>query len=296
MFSNRHELRTIDIRRSSVRPLISNLRDATLVDFYHRKGRVWLFWTDLADDAIYTGLMSGDQLTNIQRLVTSGLASVEGLAVDWVGENLYWIEAELGQIEVASLNGFLRQTLMAGDMSRPRGLALDPHEAIMFWTDWGDISGSPRIESCSMDGALGNRRTVIDASRHGGFWPSSLTIDYLARRLYWTDTKTASVHTALYDGSGHHVVIRGHPRLSHPFSLAVFESHIYWTDRRSSSIVQANKWNGSDVRIIEKTISPPYGMKVVHPSMQVDEEKKHPCQIDNGKCSHLCLLGLNQTF
>ena len=294
VFSNRHELRTIDIRRNIVRPLISNLKDTIVMDFIHKHDKTWLFWTDWSDDKIYRGLMSGDSLTNIEGVVSSGLTTAEGLAVDWIGGNLYWIQSNLDQIEVAKINGSFRQTLIAGNMARPRALALDPRVAMLFWTDW-DPHGSPRIESCSMDGDVNNRKTVYLVKSYGGAWPNGLTLDYLAQRIYWTDARSDSIHTTLYDGSQHHEIIRGHAKLSHPFSVAIFESHIYWTDWRTSSVVKANKWNGSDVQIIERTISKPYGIKVVHPSLQPRANSKHSCQIDNGKCSHLCMLGFNQT-
>ena len=293
VFSNRHELRTIDIRRSLVRPLISNLKDTIVIDYLRREDKTWLFWTDWGDDKIYSGLMSGDQtsLSNIKTVLHSGLTTTEGLAVDYVGENLYWIQSSLDQIEVAKINGSFRQTLVAGSMSRPRGLALDPRQAVMFWTDW-DTAG-PRIESSAMDGRPDSRTTVFRVGSYGGAWPNGLTLDYQAVRLYWTDARSDSIHSSRYDGSDHHEIIRGDSHLSHPFSVAVFESHIYWTDWRSSSLLRANKWNGSDVRVIERTISKPYGIKIVHPSLQPRARAKHPCQSENGGCSHLCLLASN---
>lgn len=59
-------------------------------------------------------------------VVKTGLATAEGLAVDWIGENLYWVESNLDQIEVARLNGNFRRTLIAGEMESPRAIALDP--------------------------------------------------------------------------------------------------------------------------------------------------------------------------
>lgn len=65
-------------------------------------------------------------LGNIEVVVQTGLATAEGLAVDWIAENLYWVESNLDQIEVARLNGSFRRTLIAGDMESPRAIALDP--------------------------------------------------------------------------------------------------------------------------------------------------------------------------
>lgn len=65
-------------------------------------------------------------LTNIEVVVQTGLATAEGLAVDWIGENLYWVESNLDQIEVAKLTGQHRRTLIASNMENPRAIALDP--------------------------------------------------------------------------------------------------------------------------------------------------------------------------
>lgn len=59
-------------------------------------------------------------------VVQTGLSTAEGLAVDWIGQNLYWVESNLDQIEVARLNGSFRRTLIAGDMESPRAIVLDP--------------------------------------------------------------------------------------------------------------------------------------------------------------------------
>lgn len=69
---------------------------------------------------------------------------------------MYWVDSNLDQIEVARINGSFRRTLVAGDMSSPRAIALDPREGLLFWTDWD--KSDPRIERCSMAGEL---RTTI---------------------------------------------------------------------------------------------------------------------------------------
>ena len=210
-----------------MRPLISSLKDTIVVDFIHKHNETYLFWRDWAGDKIYKGSLAGDSLSNIHGVVHSGLTTAEGLTVDWIGDNLYWIQSSLDQIEVAKIYGSFRQTLIAESMERPRALALDPLEALLFWTDW-DPNGSPRIESCSMDSKEENRKTVFRVSKYGGAWPNGLTMDYLAKRIYWTDARSDSIHTTLYDGSEHHEIICGHQYLSHPLALVIFESHIYW--------------------------------------------------------------------
>lgn len=65
-------------------------------------------------------------LTSFEVVIQYGLATPEGLAVDWIAGNIYWVESNLDQIEVAKLDGTMRTTLLAGDIEHPRAIALDP--------------------------------------------------------------------------------------------------------------------------------------------------------------------------
>lgn len=67
-------------------------------------------------------------LTSFDVVIQYGLATPEGLAVDWIAGNIYWVESNLDQIEVAKLDGTMRTTLLAGDVEHPRAIALDPRE------------------------------------------------------------------------------------------------------------------------------------------------------------------------
>lgn len=71
-------------------------------------------------------------MTGIEVVVQHGLATPEGLAVDWITGKLYWIDSNLDQIEVAKLNGDMRATLIAGGMEHPRAIALDPGQGYVF--------------------------------------------------------------------------------------------------------------------------------------------------------------------
>lgn len=155
----------------------------------------------------------------------------------------------------------------------------------LFWSDWEQAA--PRIERATLAGR--ERRVLLRVdSLSDGAWPNGIALDYRARRLYWVDARSDSIHTTDYDGGDHREVLRGHAALSHPFAITVFESHVYWTDWRSNSVVRANKWNGSDVTVVQRTLTQPFDVKVVHPSRQPAGEG-NPCA-DGGGCSHLCLL------
>lgn len=119
-------------------------------------------------------------MSNIEVVVQSGLSTAEGLAVDWIGQNLYWVESNLDQIEVAKLNGSFRRTLIAGDMESPRAVAVDPRDGYLFWSDWDNTN--PRIERCSLAGRDRKAVVYILELTDGG-WPNGLTLDYDMRRV-----------------------------------------------------------------------------------------------------------------
>lgn len=55
------------------------------------------------------------------------LTEPRGLAVDWVGQLVYWVDAGMHTLSVASLDGKLRRTLISQHLDQPNDLAVDPH-------------------------------------------------------------------------------------------------------------------------------------------------------------------------
>ncbi|XP_037085520.1 prolow-density lipoprotein receptor-related protein 1-like [Pollicipes pollicipes] len=290
LFSNRHELRTVDLRTMQARALVTGLQNTIAFDFLYTRDGYQVFWSDITRDKIYRGSLINDVLSDVTAVISTGLATAEGLAVDWVGHNLYWVESHVVQIEVARLDGRYRKGLIAGDMKNPRALTLDPRDGILMWTDWDEAR--PRIESASMAG--GQRQVVYHVNTTGGAWPNGLTLDYVNRRVYWIDAKLDAVHTTRYDGSDHRAVLRDHEYLTHPFAVSVFGNYVYWTDWKTNSVVRANKWNGSDVDPIQMTITQPFDIHILHSTRQ--PPARNPCGRRNGGCSHLCLLNKSDSF
>uniref|UniRef100_A0A8C4HE85 EGF-like domain-containing protein n=1 Tax=Dicentrarchus labrax TaxID=13489 RepID=A0A8C4HE85_DICLA len=290
IFSNRHEIRRIDLNKGEFSVLVPGLRNTIALDFHLSQSA--LYWTDVVEDKIYRGKLSENgALTSFDVVIQYGLATPEGLAVDWIAGNIYWVESNLDQIEVAKLDGTMRTTLLAGEVEHPRAIALDPRDGILFWTDWD--ASLPRIEAASMSGE--GRKTIHKETGNGG-WPNGLTVDYLERRILWIDARSDAIYSAKYDGSGLIEVLRGHEYLSHPFAVTMYGGEVYWTDWRTNTLAKANKWTGSNVTVVQRTNTQPFDLQVYHPSRQ--PQAPNPCAAKDGKdpCSHLCLINYNQTF
>lgn len=79
------------------------------------------------------------------------------------------------------------------------------------------------------------------------------------------------------------------------FNFNLFLFTVWWSEWRSNSVMRANKWNGSDVMVIDRTSLQPFGVQVLHSSRQ-PHGKSSVCTNNNGGCSHLCLLSISNTY
>ncbi|XP_013773508.1 low-density lipoprotein receptor-related protein 2-like isoform X2 [Limulus polyphemus] len=235
-----------------------------------------IYWSDMTLKKIYRMKKGGEP----EVVLGSGLDLVEGLAVDWVGRNLYWVDSKLKTMEVATLDGENHIVLLTENITQPRGLSLDPREGIrlMFWSDWGE---NPRIESSGLDGS--KRHVIINTKI---FWPNGLTLDIPNKRVYFADSKLDYIDFCNYDGSGRQQVIAHNHYLLHPHSLTVFEDTLYWTDRQLNRVLSCNKFHGVNQTVVSHLVSQPLGIHANHPVLQ--PLSVNPCK--SSPCSHLCLL------
>nr|CAD7457230.1 unnamed protein product [Timema tahoe] len=145
----------------------------------------------------------------------------------------------------------------------------------MYWSDWGDMG---RIERAAMDGS---RRTVL-ISKLGR--ANGLTIDYVQRRLYWTEITSPAIESADLDGGRRvQVVTQG---IEKPYGLTQYQDYIYWTDWKTGNIECANKTTGCNRTRIHAQLEYITDILVFHNSRQSGWNQ---CAVGNGGCSHLCL-------
>uniref|UniRef100_A0A8C4P9G9 LDL receptor related protein 8 n=1 Tax=Dromaius novaehollandiae TaxID=8790 RepID=A0A8C4P9G9_DRONO len=281
IFTNRHEVRKIDLVKRDYSRIIPMLKNVVALDVEVATNRI--YWCDLFYRKIYSAYIDKASDTAEQViLIDSQLNSPEGLAIDWVHKNIYWTDSGNKTISVATADGSRRRTLFNSDLSEPRAIAVDPTRRFMYWSDWGDKA---KIEKAGLNG-VGRQVLVTDNIE----WPNGITLDLLNQRLYWVDSKLHSLSCIDFNGSNRKVLISSVDDLSHPFGLAVFEDRVFWTDLENEAIFSANRLNGLDISILAENLNNPHDIVVFHELKQ--PKAPDSCELSpqpNGGCEYLCL-------
>ncbi|XP_044525030.1 low-density lipoprotein receptor-related protein 2 [Gracilinanus agilis] len=200
----------------------------------------------------------------------------DGIAVDWVGRHIYWSDASTNRIEVAKLDGRYRKWLIFTQLDQPAAVVVNPKLGFMYWTDWGS---QPKIECAWMDGQ--QRQTLISDDLG---WPTGLSIDYLNNdRIYWSDSKENIIESMKHDGTDRRLVSS---EVGNPYSLDVFEGHLYWTSKEKGEVWKEDKF-GRGERVKVLTVNPWLTQVRIYHEHRYNHSVRNICK---DVCSHLCLL------
>uniref|UniRef100_A0AC35TMH7 EGF-like domain-containing protein n=1 Tax=Rhabditophanes sp. KR3021 TaxID=114890 RepID=A0AC35TMH7_9BILA len=254
----------------------TGLEKAAMIDIDIKEKK--LYYSDISLDVIERIKIDGAISEPIQNYEVDG---VEGIAVDWVGRNLYSVRRN--DIFVQTLEGKFRKALYKNVLKMPRALVCHPLKSKLFISDW---SSHAFIASANMDGSE-FKRIITD----GIVWPNGLTVDVYTNKIYWGDAFLDSIQSADLDGQNRNFIIQNPAQVPHIFGMTVSNSYLYWTDWTTKGIVRANKKTGANLEILAQTALLPYSIKLYHPSAQ--PQIKNPCE--GLKCSQLCLLKNNAT-
>ncbi|XP_048587258.1 uncharacterized protein LOC5508390 isoform X2 [Nematostella vectensis] len=238
-------------------------------DIHRRVGRVFL--NGSSDETLFTGL-----------------GSRHSLALDHVGRKVYFTDYFNKNLRVCELDGSNCKTLKTNVALT--ALEVDSKNGFLYVAS--NSNGKNMIHRMELDGEnmveISSWREPIYIS----FAPRTLRLDHTTNTLYmvgWNDEKILYIN--LEDGrSGPPSRIAGYELyLYYPDSLAITPDRICWSDQyldRVNCIPKVNP-EGKTVTPIIKGLSGAKGMHFCKAKGTID---RHPCNTNNGGCSHLCLL------
>lgn len=144
--------------------------------------------------------------------IAAGIENPKSLAIDWVAERIYILDAKHHQVISTDLNGNQQVTIVPSGI-HPIDIVVDPSSRKIFWSTLDN-----GILSASMDGT--DKQALVD---RGIEWATGLTIDHSAQRLYWADHRKGTIETILLNGKSRHVVTQFKNRSK--FNLEPFIQH-----------------------------------------------------------------------
>ena len=217
-------------------------------------------------------------------ILISNLVLPHGISVDWLTQNVYFIQGVKGAKKVSVVNFVTRnrKDLAIEDLDEPQDLVVDPESGRMFISDSGS---NAKIWSANLDGSK-----ALPFVESKVLWPSGLAMDYPARRLYWTDLKSRTIESIELTGRQRKKVKQFHPKEGKPHKIEIFETLIYYSTYQHNRIMKINKFGKGNVTEIAEEVTKVSDISIMQEFKQ-DPTIFNPCK--SSKCnfnSSLCVL------
>ncbi|XP_048483491.1 sortilin-related receptor isoform X4 [Plutella xylostella] len=288
MVALRDKIARIDISdNTTIYPVVGQ-KNIVAIEFDIKNNCI--YWADIDTDKISRQCFN--DATAQEVVVDTDLASIEGMALDWISNVLFFVDGMRRKIEAVrtdlSNEGRMRATILDSKvLSKPRGIAVHPKAGYLFWTDWD--RSNPSVSRSNLDGTNIKKlfgKPIVQ-------WPNGVTIDQMAERIYWVDAMEDYIASADLNGHYFKRILWNDDKVSHPFAVAVLKDKMYWDDWKSKSIFIADKDTGANIITINDSFSGLMELKVYAHFVQ---HGSNACSYKNTSCDTICLGGPANSF
>lgn len=218
-------------------------------------------------------------------VLNKNLDKCDGLAIDWMGKNLYWTDEGKRSISVLKLSNITqRKTLIQHPDLRPSVIALNPKLGILYFAhrNW-TVKNFSYIGSAWMDGRH-QEKLVTDSIS----WVTGLVVDYNTGRLYWSDASLNTIESVDFDGKNRRLEIN--KQITNPFSIAFYNNTIFTIEGLQGNIVKFDL-KQKILQKIDRNGSP-LQLKIYDSESQ---KGRNLCGTNPNQCPELCLT-IPKTF
>ena len=114
--------------------VLQHLKNVVSMDFHAKKDNI--FFADVGAKTIYKAKL--DDPDSKEPVITDNAKGLEGIAIDWVNDKLYWVDRHTQHMYVSELDGSNRMTVKTG-IKDARALVLHPGKGLAFFTRYTPI-------------------------------------------------------------------------------------------------------------------------------------------------------------
>uniref|UniRef100_A0A915IHZ3 EGF-like domain-containing protein n=1 Tax=Romanomermis culicivorax TaxID=13658 RepID=A0A915IHZ3_ROMCU len=176
ILANKYYIRSINLDGSSENLVGQGFENVVALD-YHYKSQM-IYFADAGRQRIYRLSMKDSSknprnaIQYVEEVHRHNVFGVEGIAVDWVGQKLYYLNRQERTLRVSELDGRYSKILLQDRFTQPRAIAVFPAKG---------VSG--------LDGSNYRRLKITKA-------PHVYSLTVFDDNLYWSDWNLKSVLTA----------------------------------------------------------------------------------------------------
>ena len=184
--------------------------------------------------------------TAVESLIAEGLKQPTAIAVDEIGEKIYWVHATEMKISRANLDGSDTEDLIID--GKPRDIEVDGESGRMYWIDVLEGIRRAKLDGTEVEILIGDLKNI-----HG------IEVDPIAEKIYWAQDKgfENTIRTANLDGRNLETLVTADAdSWWRDMELDSINQKIFWVDRRRGLIQRANL-DGTGVETVVSDLEKP---------------------------------------